>query len=217
MTTPSHLRSQIASLTVLAERDLQVVWRQVTTAALARQALNDVLPMLIATYGDAAVAIATDWYDEARMASDVPGAFRAIPPPARDPGVRALIGWSLSEATSLDTVLPLVVGGVTKRIANAARDSVQGSAVADPRSDGWQRLATPGSCDFCRMIAQRGAVFRESTVNFGAHDSCLCQAAPAFKGRPRPVDQYVPSLKRRPVETREADNARAREWIANNL
>lgn len=217
MSTPTLLRSQVADLSRLAENDLRVVYRQVETAELARQMLNDVLPTLVQTYGSASVAIAADWYDEARVAQGVPGRFTAVPAVLRNPNTHILVGWALSEALDPESALSLVIGGVTKRIANAARDTIQGSAVADPRADGWQRLASPGSCEFCRMIAQRGAVFTEATVKFGAHDNCLCQAAPAFKGRPRPVDQYVPSLKRRSDETREADNARAREWIANNL
>jgi len=201
----------------LAEEDLRLVFREVETTELARQMLNDVLPTLVATYGSASVAIAADWYDEARAAQEVPGRFRAVPAVLRDPNTQILVGWALSEALEPESALSLVIGGVTKRIANAARDTIQGSSVADPQALGWQRLASTGSCEFCRMLAQRGAVYTEATVKFGAHDNCLCQAAPAFRGRPRPVDQYVPSLKRRSDATRDADNARAREWIAEHL
>ena len=42
--------------------------------------------------------------------------------------------------------------------------------------------------------------------------NCKCQAVPAFDGQPKPVKPYTPS-----VRHSEADQARAREWIANNL
>lgn len=217
MSTPTVLRSRIAGLTRLAERDLYALWRQVTTAAQARVALNDVLPALIDTYGQAAALVAAEWYDDARDKADMKGRFRAIPAVVPDAGAPGLVAWAESEAKDLDTMLPLILGGVTKRIANAGRGTVIGSSVADPVADGWQRLASPGSCGFCRMLAGRGAVYREETVNFGAHDNCLCQSAPAFKGQPRPVDAFRASEKRRSDETRAADNARARKWIAEHL
>lgn len=211
MATPTQLRSRVAGLTRLASRDLHALWRQVTTAAQAQVALNDVLPALIDTYGMAAATVAAEWYDDAREKAGVSGRFTAFPANLPDPGAQALAGWAASSATTLDTMLPLVLGGVQKRIANAARATVIGSSVADPRADGWQRVGS-GECDFCAMLIGRGAVYSETTVDFGAHDNCHCGAAPAFRGEPRPVKPYTPS-----VRQSEADQARAREWIATHL
>lgn len=211
MATPTQLRRSIAALTTLAGRDLHALWRQVTTAAQARQALEDVLPALIETYGVAASAVAADWYDEAREKAGVSRSFRAIPTALPDPGVSALTGWALAEAKTLETVLPLVSGGIQRRIANASRLTVTTSTLEDPRADGWQRTGV-GECDFCNMLIGRGAVYTEATVDFGAHDHCNCQAAPAFSGEPRPVQPYKPSIRQS-----EADQARAREWIRDHL
>lgn len=211
MATPTLLRSRVTGLTRLAEGDLHALWQQVTTAAQAQVALNDVLPALIETYGAAAATVAAEWYDEARAKAGVAGRFGAIPARLPDPGVPGLIGWASREATSMDTLLALIAGGVQKRIANASRLTVTGSSLADPRADGWQRTGV-GECDFCAMLIGRGAVYSESTVDFGAHDNCHCGAAPAFKGEPRPVRPYVPS-----VRHSEADQARARRWIADHL
>lgn len=103
-----------------------------------------------------------------------------------------------------------------RRISNVARDTVTQTSVADPRTDGWMRVGV-GQCSFCQMLIGRGAVYTESTVNFGAHDHCKCQAAPAFPGKP-PIDvaEYRAST-RRTAEQKATENARAREWIANNL
>lgn len=40
--------------------------------------------------------------------------------------------------------------------------------------DGYQRVASPGACDFCRMLAGRGTVYSAAAVNTDAHDHCRC-------------------------------------------
>lgn len=180
MSTPTQLRRDVANLSSLAERDLAALWRRVASFAAAETALNDVLPALIEAYGLAAAAIAADWYDEARDKAGIAGSFRAFPielPPSDAP---VLAGWVRSAATSLDSALVLAQGGVQRRIANAARGTVTGSSVADPKARGWMRVGS-GRCDFCRMLISRGAVYTETTVHFQAHDHCGCAAAPAWR------------------------------------
>lgn len=179
MTTPTRLRNDVRALTTLAERDLAKLWQQVTTAAVAQQALNDVLPALIETYGMAAAALAADWYDEARIKAGVGGSFRAFPIELPNNGAPQLAGWALTEAKTLDTAQTLVAGGLQRRIANAARYTVARSSIADPKARGWMRVGT-GRCDFCRMLLGRGAVYTEMSAQFKSHDHCGCSAAPAF-------------------------------------
>lgn len=212
MSTPALLRSRVAGLTALAERDLAARWRTVTDAAQARIALNDVLPALVETYGLAAAAVAAEWYDDARETAGVGGHFTGIAAELPDPGVPGLVAWAASEATSLDMMLPLVVGGVQKRIANAARGTVIESALADPHSDGWQRHARAGGCYFCRMLAGRGAVYTEATVDFASHDHCGCVAVSAWSGQERPVKPFTPS----PRSVSAADKRRAERWIEDH-
>lgn len=180
MATPTRLRNDLRSLTTLAERDLAKLWQQVTTAATAQQALNDILPALIETYGVAAAAMASDWYDDARLKAGVGGSFRAFPIELPDHGAYQLSGWALTEAQSLTTARTLVAGGVQRRIANAARYTVARSSIADPRARGWKRVGDGSSCTFCSMLLGRGAVYTEVSAQFKSHDHCGCTAAPAF-------------------------------------
>lgn len=211
MTTPASLRRQQAALARLAAADLAAMWAQVSNAVEARVALEDILPALIRTYGEAAAAIAADWYDDARLAAGMGGSFRAIPAFMGEQGVSALALWATSHGTDLVSIAALVNGGVQRRIANWGRDTITRSSLADPRADGWQRAGV-GECDWCTMLISRGAVYSESTVDFSAHDDCNCVAVPAFKGEPRPVKPYTPSIRKS-----EADQARAKKWIADNL
>jgi hypothetical protein len=41
---------------------------------------------------------------------------------------------------------------------------------------------TSGSaCEFCSMLARRGAVYGAESVSFHAHDACGCSAEPVFR------------------------------------
>jgi hypothetical protein len=178
--TSARLRKDLAALSGLAAGDLDVIWREVSTAALAAEALNDVLPALVATYGSAAAALAADWYDELRDARGVAGRFSAIPAHIPDPGTGALVGWATSQATDLTALQTLVVGGVQRRIVNFSRLTVTGSSIADPKAVGWRRVGDGSNCEFCSMLLGRGAVYTEATADFQAHDHCNCGAEPEF-------------------------------------
>lgn len=171
----------------------------------------DVLPAIVETYGAAAATLAATWYDEARAKAAVKGAFAAIPVEAGDRGAQALAGWATTTGTDIDAIRVLVLGGLQRRIGDAARETVMGSAVADPQAQGWQRQAF-GGCEFCQMIAGRGVVFSEASADFASHDACRCVAVPAFDGHPRPVKPYTPSLR----NASDADRARVREYLATH-
>lgn len=219
MATPERLRRGERELTVAAIAELTVLWRQVATEADARELLNELLPPLIRTYGQAAATLAADWYDEARAAAEVPGTFTALPVGLDDQGSNALAQWAASTGTDTASVLSLAAGGTQRRILSWSRQTVMSASLTDPAAEGWQRVASPTACGFCRMLADRGAVFSESSVDFGAHDHCSCGAVAAFKGRPRPVKPvrgYSPSERRLSPETRKKNNARARAWMRDN-
>lgn len=214
MATPTELRKQQQALARLAANDMASVWRQVSNAVEARVALQDVLPALIRTYGMAAAAVAADWYDEARAAAEVSGSFRAIPASIEDSGTDALALWASEHGTDLASVRSLTEGGLQRRIVNWGRETVMGSALADPKADGWQRTGI-GSCDFCNLLIGRGAVYTEATADFASHDHCNCAATPAFSGKPRPVRPYTPGP-RDATKAGGADYDRAKAWIATH-
>lgn len=214
MPTTAELRSNVAALATLAARDLEEIWRQVNDAVQAREALKDVLPALLDTYGAAAATLAADWYDELRDELGVAGRFSAIPAEVGTAGGLALAGWAVSPLFAAEPdwrlAQSMVAGGLQRRVANASRYTIAGSAIADPAADGWQRVGVGGSCQFCRMLISRGSVYSEAGADFSSHDRCNCTAAPAFKGMPRPVRPYRQSERFRTQEARDAHNARTR-------
>lgn len=220
MTTPHDLRAQIQALTRLAGRELDLFISEVSGFANRDVALRHALPLLISSYGEAAAAISADWYDNYRSQLNVPASFFAAP--ARTPednGALQLINWARSQAQTPDTMIDLVYGGMQRRVATQARLTIMGAANQDKYSTGWRRIGTGHNCAFCDMLISRGAVYKESTVSFAAHDNCDCMAAPAF-GRwsdAFEVDEFSPSTRNRSDHTKDADAERARAWIADNL
>lgn len=215
MATPAELAVAITDLAALADNDLNALWRQVSTAVEAREALLDVLPSLVDTYSLASATISADWYDDLRDAVEVRGRFAAFPVEPERTGADVLARWGVgplfAEEPDWNRARTLVKGGMQLRIANASRYTVAGSSVADPAADGWQREGV-GSCGFCAMLIGRGAVYTEATVDFGAHDHCRCSAVPAWKGRPRSVKPHTPSSRK----VTDADRKRTREWLRAN-
>lgn len=219
---PTSLRNAVEDLTTTASRDLDALWRQLSDAAQAREALNDILPALVATYGVAASALAAEWYDDLREKAGTPGRFGAIPATLDEPGTAALVGWALDTATDYAAFQSLIEGGLQRRITDHSRNTVAGSAIADPQAAGWKRIGA-GACEFCRMLIERDELYSTETADFASHDNCHCQAYPILKGAaPIDVKDYVQSKRtsRKPGESdaayerrRETDRARVREYI----
>jgi hypothetical protein len=215
MPTTSDLREAVDQLHALAANDLRDLWRQITNVDEARAALEDVLPLLVRSYGAAAATVAADWYDDLRDELNASRRFTAIAAEVAEDGAEELARWGIKPLFQAqpdwDSALTLVDGGLQRRIANGARETVRVSALADPGADGWQRVASAG-CSFCQMLAGRGAVYSEARADFASHDHCRCHAVPAFSGRPRPVKPYTPSER---VVT-DADRERVRRYLATH-
>jgi len=223
-TSESQQQAVIARLVELAKAEIAAALRLVDPgdAAAVADVIYTYVPVIAERYGLAAGTLAADWYDELREAAEVGGYFRAIPAELPDAGrYQALAAW----AATKDDVEALVVGGVQRIIANAHRQTVMQSSYADPRAEGWARFSAggDGSCPFCFMLISRGAVYTDRTAKFGAHDNCNCAAGPVWKGDRGQVNAYRKSARRREepdgtaAGSTAADQARARDWIAQNL
>lgn len=177
-------RRDLSDLVKLAERDLRVAFRSFDTPSAARDGLAEILPRLTAVYGDAAVSLAADWYDDLRDAAEARGRFAPILARLPDRGrTDALAGWAVGPLYQAEpdwaTALVKAFGGLQRIIANADRETIAASSVADRNARGWAR-AGAGECQFCQMLIARGAVYTEATADFASHDRCGCVAVPAF-------------------------------------
>lgn len=175
----TSLRSDTAKLVRLADRDLARLWRLVANGAAADEALRDLLPAIVTEYGQVGAAMAAEWYDDQREKAGVRGRFAAVPLDAADRGAQALIGWALTNATDDAALHTLILGGTQRRIADHARLTVTGSAVADPAAGGWLRVGE-GACKSGWCDQYLDGEIRTVAYDFPAHDNCNCTAVPAF-------------------------------------
>jgi hypothetical protein len=176
-------RQNLRSLTNLAERDLEQLWREVDDAVRARDALMDVLPPLTGLYGTAAASLAADYYDDLRDAQRAAGAFSAIVADLVDPEAltvlaRVAVGPLFGASPDMAAALVLAKGGLQRHVANTARETVRTSTVEDRAARGWVRVGS-GSCDWCRQYLT-GEVVSDPGYGFDAHDHCGCTAEPVF-------------------------------------
>lgn len=225
VTSPPPLNTALIAVSAGAIAQLDPIWALPAPDVI--NALFDVLPAVIDTWGTAASSAAADWYDQLREVEDIRGHFMAIVKPLDNPGAEALAGWGSqplapqpnvepvypTEADALTAARSRVEGGLQKRIVNSANLTITDSANQDPQARGWMRKTRPGACKFCIMVASRGGVFTKASSTFACHENCYCTAVPAWGGKELPVGPYKPSDK----PSSAADRARVRRWIADNL
>ena len=225
MTSATEARQGLVDLTALARRDLAAFWTLVQDwpADQIRDALMDVLPALGDQYGDAAAELAASYFETARDLSEARGTFAPVvataPTAAR---WEALSRWGVdplfAAAPDAAAALSRVTGGLQRTIADQHRLTIVESSIADPAASGWKRVGVGDNCGFCRMLIDRGHVYSEAGVTFRSHDHCNCAAAPSWASNVVKVstEPYKQSLRNRSEATKQADNARARDYIADN-
>jgi hypothetical protein len=209
----------------LATRDVRRLWSTLTVAdALeVRDALETLLPGMVAVYGDLSATVAADWYDEVRASSGVGGRFRAEPAaPVAAEAVRANARWAIgplfAQEPDWDGALERLTPEVGRMVAQQGRDTITRSTVKDRQAVGWKRVTnSPKPCKFCVALEARGAVYKEATVRFAAHTNCSCSVAPSWdKTAPEvPVEAYQASARTSQMsgEQLEAHRARTRAWL----
>lgn len=197
----ARLKAANDDLVALTIRDLEKFWSYVDLSqpVVARNALLQYVPLLVQRYGEMAATTSADWYEEVRAKSGVTGRFAAIP--AKTIAVEAIESEVRYAAGALFTDAPAgtletLKGATARYVLNAGRDTIVGSTKSDPKAAGWYRV-TSGGCDFCDMLASRGAVYSQRSVDFATHDHCRCSAAPSWSGgRPKADAQQVEASQR---------------------
>lgn len=221
----SDLRSATAENLRWAARDLTDFFAAYAGAdpRELRDALVEFYPDFVRVYGEQGAELAAEFYDEARLDARASGQYRASLAPAvpTEQAVGAA-KWAIGPAfeDNWDSALQLLSGASARLIQQHARDTMRWNVDRDPRAVGWRRETRAGSCDFCRMLADRGGVYSKKSVYFASHDNCRCVVAPSWDQGAR--RSRVPDFKasertvRMKPEQREAARLRVKQWIAAN-
>lgn len=238
MATPRQVRRALQLVTTAAVSDLRAVATEAErtgSPTAVRAALFAATPLIIHDYIDGAAAIALDWYEAVRDAARPSHHFTPTPLTVVDDDlikttvalatealhdveqdIARLTDQMLAEATAES--VKLLERSVQMDIASGLRDTVTENVRRDPDAVGWRRFARPEACKFCKMLADRGAVYTESTARFAAHGpimsggrkggACMCIAGPAFGGKEIWAEatpmQYVASQQKRTPEQQAA-------------
>lgn len=205
----------------MASAEILSVAGQVTPARRITAAL-DAVSLIVPAYYDAAGSLAVAWYDELRDASRPTTTYapEIIGDPSTDWIEREVADLRRSLDVDLETgmqrLLDEAAALAEKEVARGFRDTIVGNVRMDRDAIGWSRIARGGACKLCVMLADRGAVYRETTVHFATHGHCHCGAQPEFAngthGPEASVAQYLASTKRRTPE----QQAQLREYLNTN-
>lgn len=171
------------------ERDIRKVWSALGayTPEGKRDALLDLVPSLVTTYGDAAAVVAIEYFEQVTGAR---GTLQgAVSREAVQGSVRAVVGglWTGQEAMAISNV----VASATRHMLQAGRTSIYESTRGTPGLR-FARVPESGACDWCRIMSSRGAVYLTEKSAGGDgndyHDDCGCVPTPVPDGEDLPYD-----------------------------
>lgn len=95
--------------------------------------------------------------------------------------IRANLGRGTPLEQALETAQRFSAGAASRHAINAGRETITGTIQADPRAVGYERVTSGSGCDFCELLAARGAVYGAESADFEAHDRCGCTAEPVYR------------------------------------
>ena len=217
--TPQQSRAELSAVSAAAVADaVEIASRGSGSPESRRLVLLDTVPGVVDYYATGSATAAADFYDDRRALADVKRSYATeLFIADRTVKIRRAVAWA-SEPMFADMSVTLeqrLSEVVQSEVALPYRDTILGNRKKDPQSAGWRRV--PGdSCRFCRMLSDRGAVYKEATATFAAHPNCDCSAEPVFVGQQAgpeaSVIQYMASRRNRTPQTR----ARIRDYLDAN-
>src|SRR5690625_4850595 len=221
VTDPLWLRQAQAGVWEYASSDVESLFRSLDLGnpKRSRDVLLREVPQLTSVYGEQTAVLAADWYDELRYLEGVPGRYRAsMAEPFPEAFVKKRIRYGAGHlfTPAPEQMLPFLLDAVQEYVLQPGRETIRVSTMDDPEAVGWQRVTSPGACDFCLLLAGRGDVYKRFTVAFAAHGNCNCSAAPSWDKNAKevPVEAYVASERMDKLRERAAaGDAKAQELL----
>jgi hypothetical protein len=204
-------RAAHSLLTRLLLRDMRRLQRLIVPDRLEESLSlwRTAVTALISRYGAASATLSAETYDRQRLAADTPGPFSARPADeAPEEQVEATLRWATAdlwpadgEQEAFDVRLAAAQaraeGAAQRLVANQGRATMRESADRDRGAVAYARAAALGACSFCKLMASRGAVYKDagtagrdandrfsgddSVVKF--HNNCHCTIIPVFRGQ----------------------------------
>lgn len=207
MSSSTEYQADQAALSTLLARQVASLWPLLDPANMVAS-----LPQLVAAiaallrqYGAASATVAADYYEAERAAARVRAPFTVVPAdvPSLEQ-VESNVRWATKSLWAPEPdegpAREMVKGVAQTMMSDTARQTIITNAQRDPKARGWARIPEPTACSFCMMLATRGPVYSQTTVEFRAHEPhlnktgklvggvCECHAGPVF-GEWEPSEQ----------------------------
>lgn len=226
-TPPSVVRGALTAVAASAAADfLPLVTGD--QPGRTRSALLEVAPAVTGLAVEGSAALAADWYEDLREEARPRRRHLTVVPDWQAERFGQAVAWAtaplLDETPNLTLVRSRLWTVTEHEVFSGFTDTTEANVRADPEAVGWKRVARDSACPFCRMLAERGAVYRkEATANFSAHTGgprgggvCRCTVVAVFRGGEQgpeaSVVQYTAS-KRRPTAK---DRQRVYDYLRAN-
>lgn len=193
--TEAHRQAQIR-LGISTVATIRSSWRILDPSAIdatTRDWLRVAVP-LVAAHRTLSAQLARTYLVTHRQL-EIPDA--PVVPPAAAPGLdpaRALTALTVTGpyalkaasargvplATATTTAGDQAAGAAMRLALDGGRQTITETVAADPKALGWARATSGEACAFCALLASRGPVFSEASVDFEAHDHCSCTPEPIY-------------------------------------
>ncbi len=179
-------RTDLASL--LGSLDL-------TRPEAARDALVEIVPMLVREYGNVAATAAAEWYEDVRPGTWNARTAESFPLKGVERGVRYHAGH-LFGGDPADTVGGLS-GAIQRYITYSGRQTIARNVELDPLRPRYGRVPSGAhTCAWCAFLSSRGFVYRSERSaginDSDFHDDCDCQIVASFDAESAHIDGYDP-------------------------
>ena len=213
----TRYRAAQIGLTRLLVRDMRTLRRLIKATALQESVADwvEAVRALVDRYGATSAALAVSFYEAERAAAGAAGRFTTAPagsPPAEQ--IAAGLRWATKDLWPRDEAVATVAQQepldvrieqamkkaemvTQKLVADQGRDTVRQAVRQDAGAVAYARAAALGGCSFCKLMASRGAVYKNaqtagreaderftgeaSVVKF--HNNCHCTIIPVFRGQ----------------------------------
>jgi hypothetical protein len=199
-----------AALMTVSEGD----WNEDTKRALIAE-LREALPDVVSGHVGLAADQTAQWYTELAPDED----FTATAPP--DDVITAerivtSISWAVNTATTIETATSQLQGSVQRAVLDGQRETVAFNAAREGVR--YRRHTNyAGACNWCCVMATRGAVYTSAASAVRGHDNCRCIAVPERAGTSYTVPPMVRDAKARYGEARRELEAAGQSVLLDNV
>ena len=170
-------------------RDIRKTWSALGAYSPSgkRDALLDLIPGLVHSYGDVAAALAVEYFEQT---TGQRGTIHAGPSTeAVQASTRAVIG-GLWEGKDTEAMMA-VIASATRHMLQSGRTTIHDSAKYTPGIR-FARVPDGNACDWCLIMSSRGAVYLTEETAGGEgneyHDSDGCMPLAVQDGDDLPYD-----------------------------